>query len=274
MLTTADQAGTRNDAPATTTDTKRPIRVFVPTTRRSDYFLPLEDTLRASDLDITRKTTNRQLSDLVADDDAYRTETLAYLHRLRDGLRIPRDIGEARAWGWTVPDDENSTELDPVKRKHLGWWWVYDHTRTETCDQRKTRYLADERVIDMKGFAAFIRRAYTTVKDSKFEGDYLRRLLESPAFLNREARRIKAEDQPELTLREISETLLAKARKDVLKAHPRARDRAGQSDLWQVRDAAKSGRDRTALDQWYEPNKISQTGRPKGSKTRRRHTTT
>lgn len=272
MLAAADQPeqdhGTRNEqAPATW-----PVRLLVPTQRLSDYWLSLPDTLRASDLGITRHTTDQQLDAIVAD--VGQTSFAAYrddLLRLRDALRHPRDIAEAREWGFDIPRKENAEEFAPNPRKRLGWWWVYDPNRTETLEQRGARYLSDERVIDMRGFARVVGRAYITIKDLKFEGDNVRVLLENPAHLD-EMARAAAGDETVITVDDAKATMTLKAREDVLKALPPRRGRAGQSDLWWVCDAIKFGRLTGRLGESYARNNIKQTGRPRGARTRNRRT--
>lgn len=268
---------TNTAAVQNTTATKeetRPVRLLVPTRRRSDYWLSHEDTLRASDLGITRHTTDDELEQIVTE--FGQTEFVTYrddLFRLRDGLRVPRDVAEARAWGFDVPITaaENAEELSDDTRKRLGWWWVYDPNRTETRQQRRQRYLADQRLVDMKGFARVVCRAYITVKDRKFESDNIRKVLDDVEY-RRDLAATIAQENPAVTAAQAEQKLLAKAREDVLKAMPPRRDRAGQSDQWSVADAARYGRDTERLDEWYEYNKIKQTGRPLGAKTRNRRT--
>lgn len=323
MLGTVDPAA-RGNAPATEAET-RPMRLFVPTERRSDYWLPLEDTLRASDLGITRQTTDEELNELV--DQAREMLTSAgltedpsfWMYRIRDALRHPRDIIEAREWGFRIPRrGENEGELFPEERAELeeqlaaaerevarcrdlpgqlptavkerlvaaeadvkrikaalkrllNWWWAYDPERVETREQRRARYMSDHRLIDMKGYARAVLRAYITVKDRKVKSDAVRRILEE-AEHRREQAILFARHNTAFTVEQAEEYLLAEARKDILKATPKRRDRAGQSDLWFVSDALHDGRDNERLSEWYEFSKIKQTGRPRGSKTRKRRT--
>jgi hypothetical protein len=274
MLATADPTGGRNTAPATTTQEKRPVRLLVPTRRRSDYWLPLEDTLRASDLGITRHTTDAELEALVAE--YGQTSFVTYrddLYRLRDALRIPRDIAEARAWGFTVPEDENEEESHDDPRRRLGWWWVYDPIRTETREERRDRYRSDRRMIDTKGFARAICRAYITTKDLKAKSDHFRKVVDDAAYRTDLVRTILAAN-PSTTAQHVEQSLLAEANDFLLKAMPPRRDRAGQSDQWHVSDALDNGRLTGRLNEWYEHESIKQTGRPRGSKTRNRRTKT
>lgn len=318
MLATANPVDAHNSATTPTPGQTRPVRLLVPTVRRSDYWLTAEDTLRASDLGVTRDTTDEQLREIVntgttdrpltylitgdttaeqfreivntAANDSTETapitaaewllatygttdQALTYLIGIRDGLRIPRDVAEARAWGFTVPRDENKQEFSADPRKHLHWWWVYDPTRTETLAQREARYYNDNRIIDMKGFARVLCRAYITIKDLKFEADEVRRILDPnrTEHLDELAAAVVQYGNG-ITLEQARESLLDKAREDVLDAMPERRDVAGQSDLWHVADAIRYGRRTGRLDQWYEYASIKQTGRPKGSKTRRRKT--
>jgi len=261
----------------------RPMRLLVPTERLDDYFLSHEDTLRASDLGITRHTTDDELDQLIGR--AKQALSLAgmteqpsfWLYRIRDALRHPRDIDEARAWGFAVPVDENKEEFDP-DMSSLGWWWVYDPIRVETREQRKARYLADKRLIDMRGYARVTLRAYITTKDRKVRSDGWRRFLagndryraeQAFAFIMK----MKAKDPDfDLNTEQAVELLLTRAKKGILKAMPPRRDRAGQSDVWWVSDAIEDGNGNERLDEWYEFSAIKQTGRPKGARTRKRRT--
>lgn len=274
MLATA-HAGTTN-APDTHTEETRPVRMLVPTERRSDFWLSQTDMLHASNLGVTRNTTDTELAALV--DDAAKFDALAaapagHLYRLRAALRQPRDIAEAREWGYRIPGGINREEFEENPRKRLGWWWVEDPELTETAAQRRDRLTTDERIVDMKGAARVLSRAYITTKDLKVEADEIRRVLNphDTTHLESAVRQLSLEN-PGLDVDTIREQLLAKARKDLLKAFPPRRDRAGQSDLFAIADVARFGRDTTRLDRWYEHATVKQSGRPKGSKTRRRKT--
>lgn len=279
MQVTAHPTGTPTEAP--TSQETRPVRLLVPTRRRSDYWLSPEDTLRASDLGITRDTTDDELTTKIRDARkmlvrASTDDAANYLRRIRNALCHPRDIAEARAWGYDVPitTHENHQELDPEPTKRLGWWWVYSPDHVETREDREARYLADHRLIDAKGGGRVWCRSYVTVKDFKFDSERNRRILGEPDF-RRELALGVAEEVPDLTpeqvqqyAKQVEESLVKHARRGILKALPAPRDRAGQSDLWWIADMIKSGRDLERLDEWYEYNKVKQTGRPKGSKTR------
>jgi hypothetical protein len=272
MQATAHPTGTRTDAPAE--QETRPVRLLVPTVRHDEYFLPLEDTLRASDLGVTRETTDAELLERV-DTAAGMLHSVSvedpttYLFRIRDALRAPRDITEAREWGFHIPVEENKQEFEEDKRKHLNWWWVYDPEHVETRQQREARYLSDQRVIDMKGYARVTCRAYITIKDLKFASDQIRKILSNEdGFRTTKAQEIAAENGGDVAAVEMM--LLADARRDVLKAMPPRRFRGGQSDQWYVRDAIVNGRNLGRLNEWYEFNTIRQTGRPRGSRTRNR----
>jgi hypothetical protein len=272
MTTAADQAGTRTDAPADTVQETRPVRILVPTLRRNDYWLPPNDTLRASDLGITRHTTDDEMisaAQILRDNlpAGFTENPLDYVRRIRDALRIPRDIADARDWGLDVPENENVAELDPNPAKHLGWWWVYDHSRTETREQREARYLADNRIVDMRGFAAAVCRKYATVKFWKFVSDQARRIL-NPQDTTLDTLSAASATEQGITVDQARALLLAKARKDILKATPVPQVIAGQSALWPVSATIKYGRDTARLTWWYEFDTITATGRPVGSKTR------
>lgn len=345
MQATAHLAGTRDDAPATTEET-RPVRILVPQERRDEYYLSPEDTLRASDLGITRHTSDTQIDAIMADTGA--AQFVGYrdnLIRMRDALCHPRDVAEAVRWGFHVPnwldpgdlaiaDDllersaelgisgerphhraitenttderlaemagaaavvledhgadedpmvflhrirdarrtamiENGQEISHDVKKRLGWWWVYDPERVETQAQRKDRYLSDERLIDMRGYAAVNLRQYTTIKDLKFEGDNARKMIENAAF-RRGIARTYVDAGAFTTMAEAEAHLIAEAEPLVLKALPPREFRAGQSDLWRMRVAFADGHERTRLDEWYSFHPIKQTGRPTGSRTKNR----
>lgn len=326
MQVTADPAGTRDDTttPVAVQET-RPVRLLVPRERRDEYYLSHYDTLRASDLGITRHTTDAEIDEILNGPGAVGNRK--GLLRLRDGLRHPRDVQEAVAWGYRVPnwldpldlanadelgitgktsdaelktmlDDarelldedgnptgetpeqylrrlrdarrdargENEQEIDPDPKKRLGWWWVYDPELVETRQQREERMLADERLVDMRGFAAAIVRQFTTVKDIKHSGDTATKVVKNPVHRRRLARTY-VENKAARTVAEAEAKLLKEAQQDILKALPAPHMRAGNSNLWTLATAFADGYARTRLNEWYEFNKILQTGRPKGSRT-------
>lgn len=261
----------------------RPVRLLVPATRRSHLFLPQRDTLLASDLGITRLTTDDELSALVSQADAATmavfqnlgiVEPLAYLTRLRNALAQPRDIAEAAAWGYKVPTNihENREEYNPNPNLRLGWFWVYDLTRTETRDQRRERYLADMRLVDTKGLARLFCRRYTTLKGLKADTDRAREIVEDDDKRRRLARDMVKNNRG-LTVERADELLLKDAWDVVFKGTPERADRAGQSDLFTVASGIQAGRDTGRLDEWYEFHQVKQTGRPPGSRTKKRKTT-
>jgi hypothetical protein len=321
MQATADPAETPTSADRPTTD-RQPVRLLVPDERRTTYYVPEQDTLRAADLGLNRNTTDGELMRMIRPcremlaSAGITEDAETYLRRIRDGLRHPRDISEAREWGMKVPRELNLEEFvalenphNKVKvRKKTGWWWVIDPTRTETREEREQRLLSDDRLVDMKASARILCRTYITVKDLKVEGDRVRRMLRDPAFLRSEAikrmgkgngvraagsdpgpvRAVRDWDDDQAgvdttdladpwrawcNLADVEATMadeLAYARKYVVKAWPPRRDRVGQSDVWCVSDICRSGRDNARLDEWYEKNVIKQTGRPPGSRTKKR----
>lgn len=269
----ADAAWTRADL---STGDRRPVRLLVPAKRKSDFWLPEADTLRAADLGITRTITDDQLDDVL--DDARKLlrqqgiaeNPQAYLIRIRDALRIPRDLDEALTWGMFVPTEwENQENVHPKTSHHLGWWWVYDTSRTETRDERRARMLSDNRIVDKRGYAAAICRSYAYTSELKFAADRTRRILAGGAGLEAEARKV-IEEEGVGELEETKRRLTAKARKDILRAMPEPDDQLGQSPVWVLHKAFRSGRDRQQLDDWYQYSKPDLTGRPPGSRTRRR----
>jgi hypothetical protein len=275
-------AAPTTDAPDAHTTTQ-PVRMLVPTTRRSHLFLPEPDTLRASDLGITRHTTDEELDTIAADlelagDQAVtfmtgRGGTLAdNLHRLRDALAQPRDIDEAEEWGLHIPitEWENAEEENPNPNKRLGWWWVYDLNRRETRQQRRARYQLDHRLVDTKGLARLLCRAYHTTKGLKASAAWARGILDDVDFRTEEAGRY-SDKNPHLALstEDAARELVAKATKMLLKATAAPVERAGQSDLFDVWASLDAGRVSELLNEWYAYNRKKQTGRPKGSRTRR-----
>jgi hypothetical protein len=277
MQATADGTGKLT---GTGHDERRLVRLLVPKERRTIWYVPQEDTLRAADLGLTRHTDDGALMRMVRtcakmlDTAGISEDPEAYLRRIRDGLRHPRDITEARAWDMAVPRDQNAEEFSADPAKRTGWYWVLDPTRDETRDEREARLLADKRMVDMKGAARILQRKYITIKDFKVESDRVRRMLRDPGFLREEAAK-KMDRQARkgiiLTLEQATASELAYARKFVHKAMPPRRDRNGQSDAWYVGDICRVGRATTRLDEWYEFNVVLQTGRPPGSRTRRPH---
>lgn len=272
MQATADNAGTL--VPGTTQVERRPVRLLVPTVRRTAWYVPEEDTLVAHELGLTRFTDDADLARMTrpAMNLTGRTSTHdaeAHLRRIRDGLRHPRDIEDARAWGMEIPREQNIEEFSDKEKNRTGWWWVLDPTRTETQTERKDRLLADHRLIPMKGIARIWQRSYFTVKDFKVDGDRARRLITDPDFLFEEVvKRIEAGKGIGTDFEATKADELAKARKFVIKALASRRDRIAESDVWYVADACRSGRDTTRLNDWYEFNRVLQSGRPPGSKTR------
>jgi hypothetical protein len=265
---------TEATSPGTTTVERRPVRLLVPTVRRTVWHVPEQDTLIAAEVGLTRHTDDNDLTHMIRPamkllDGHTKQDAEAYLRRIRDGLRHPRSIDDARTWGMIIPEDQNAEEFSDKEKNRTGWWWVLDPTRTETQVERKARMLADHRLIPMKGVARIWMRSYFTVKDFKVDGDRSRRLITDPDFLREQAaKRIAIGKGIGTDLEATIADELAKARRFVIKALPPRRDRIAESDVWYVADGCTSGRDTTRLDDWYEFNKVSQSGRPPGSKTR------
>lgn len=304
MLTTALTADSLHALAAKDTDERRPVRLLVPQVRRDDFFLSPQDTLRASDLGITRLTTDAQLKHLFRSIPHDDRKTWfpgipaglipAELIRLRNALDTPRDIHEAFAWGFTAPIEENDEEynaqmsgaeidahnaklsaqdirdgLKIYRKKALGWWWVHSPTRTETRDEREARYLSDDRLVDTMGFARISLRAYVTIKDIKHKSARYRNMLHDTNFLMQLARELH-EDVPMFSVQEHAARMRAEAEEGLLKATPIPFTRAGQSDLWRVSDAFHNSRQMSRIDQWGGYADIKQIGRP-AAPVRRRH---
>ncbi len=283
---------------------RRPVRLLVPQVRRDDYFLSPHDTLRASDLRITRLTDDATLDRLfeeIPHTDRQKwfpglpDELIpAELRRLRNALDTPRDIHEALAWGFTAPQEENDEEYNAqltdeqiaahnaklteqdirdgkklFRKKPLGWWWVYSPTRVESRAAREARYLGDTRLVDTMGFARISLRAYITIKDIKRKSARYRRMLHDPAFLREFADDLHR-DVPMLSVDQLERRLRDEAEEGVLKATPIPFTRAGQSDLWRVCDAFKNSRQMSRIDEWGQFAEIRQVGRPPNP-VRRRH---
>lgn len=274
----ASAAGT-GTIPGVGSTERRPVRLLVPKVRRTIWYVPQEDTLRAADLGLTRETDDGDLARMLRGAGqmlrsvGITEDPQAYLLRIRDALRHPRDIDEARAWDMIVPEEQNREEASKDPGKRTGWFWVLDPARGETQAERKARLLADHRLVDMKGGARIWQRGYVTFKDHKVEGDRVRNVLRDPQFLHEEALKRMEQSRAKgiiLNLAEAKAEELAHAKKFVLKALPPRRDRNGQSDVWWVADICEHGRDTTRLNEWYEFNRVLQTGRPTGSRTRRR----
>lgn len=274
MLDTAPAAGDVTTAPASSTET-RPVRMLVRTQRDNAMYLPEPDTLRAHDLGISRNTTDDELLTILEDlGDAHDTvfpgiaadAVLAEMTWLRDCLAQPRDIAEAREWGFIIPINEleNWQEEDP--RQELGWWWVYDPDRRETRDQRRARYMRDRRLVDTKGLARILCRAYPSIKSLKSVTEAARMSLENPEQLHGLAETF-IEQNPDLTIEEATAILRADAEKVVSKGTPRIAFSYPKVDLYYASDAFRNGNATTRLNSWYEFNKLHQTGRPPGSRT-------
>lgn len=180
----------------------------------------------------------------------------------------PQEIEEARSRGLIVSDTENAEEWLPNETRRLGWFWATDPRLTpETRQERHERLTADDRLIDMKGFARVVSRSYPLVKDYKFKSDAVRDILEKPEYLTWLAEQQMGEGED---IETVKARLLADAQVKILKAMPPRRDRIGQSSLWWVSDALAYARRRGMVDEWYEKARIRQTGRPVGSKTKHR----
>jgi hypothetical protein len=276
MQASAAGAGT---IPGVGSTERRPVRLLVPKARTTMWYVPEVDTLRAYDLGLTRDTDDGELAGMIRPaaqmlrSAGLTEDPEAYLRRIRDGLRHPRDVEEAYAWDMIVPEDQNKEEFEADPRKRTGWYWVLDPTRSETQPERQARLLADRRMIDMKGAARILQRTYITTKDHKVESDRVRKVLRDPEFLRAEAlKRVERALAKDIHL-DIDTAVaeeLAYAKKFVVKAMPARRARHGQSDVWYVSDICETGRATTRLDEWYEYNRVRQTGRPVGSRTRRR----
>jgi hypothetical protein len=274
MQATAD--GTGSTITDTVSEERRPVRLLVPKRRGSTWYVPEEDTLRAYDLGLTRDTDDAQLPSMLRSTremlrTAHITEDAeTYLRRIRDGLRNPRDVDEAREWGMLVPEDINKEEFSDDLAKRTGWFWVIDPNRTETRAEREQRLRGDTRLVGMRAAARIWQRAYITVKDLKVESDRVREMIRSPEFLREEAAKFVDRQERKgitISLDAAIDKQLKYARKFVHKAMPVRRTRISQSDAWYVGDLIGNGRDNGRLDEWYERSTVRQTGRPPGSRT-------
>lgn len=181
-----------------------------------------------------------------------------------------KSIAEALAEGYRVPEDENREEFDEDRTERLGWYWAYDDSRRETAAERKARYLADARIIPMKGFARVILRGYRGIKDLNFESDNSRDILAGKQdVLTRVAESLMAKDRS-LDIEEAQAVALLKARRQIRRAMPARLTTAGITPIWQVKTAFKWGRDTRRLNNWYEYEELRSGGRPVGAKTRSR----
>lgn len=249
----------------------RPARFLVPTKRRTDYFMSPELTLFASDLGIRRTTTDAQLT-RIAKRLSTDLEQLPKLTQMRDSLRHPRDIEDARAWGLEIPvnEFENSQEFDENPNERLGWWWVYDLKNPETRIQRRERYLGDTRLMDTKGMARIYSRSRVTVRDHKVATDRARDYIANIPGARQEQIAKFLRENPGYPSAGLEQKLLDRARRRAAKGTPRAFDKAGQSDLFRVGDVINAARIGKRLNEWYEHADPKQEGRPVGSRTIRR----
>lgn len=184
----------------------------------------------------------------------------------------------------TDPDPPTVADARPVRElirddaAELGWRFVVDRTRRETADQRRARYMADHRLVDLKGFAAIILRSYALVKDLHHDAEAQRAIVRANQVdedyyrsLQADVDRLETAGAPAATLgplrRELN-TLTARRRRlraaedELLKALPPRRERGGRSPLWWAADAFRTGRRIGWVDEWYEKAVIKQTGRP------------
>ncbi len=275
MLDTLSTSEIADEAPPPITTDKgvemRPLRFLVPTTRRGTYHVSPEQTLTASDLGITRRTTDRQLTRIADRQDHH--HTLASLWAIRDGLRRPRDITEAREWGFVVPvtEHENREELETKGYLRLGWWWVYDPEHYETEQQRFYRYMADERPITVKGLARVACRALFTCRDIHNDTITARGVIaDTPGVRDTALKRFLNENPGyDGTVDQARALVLQNAREFVLKGTPEPVDAADEKDMFTVADVLTWANKTRKLNQWYEWTKGTQTGRPAGSRTRR-----
>lgn len=253
----------------------RPVRALIPTERRGDFYVSLQDTMLAASLGITRHTADDEL-DHIANGNTYPGATaaqfLTQITAIRNGLAIPRDVDEAREWGFVLPitEHENHEETDDDENKRLGWWWGYDLTRFETREQRRERYLADQRRVDTKGLARLFCRKYGTVSKLKVNTDTARKVIADTGDARaRAAARFRSE-KPGYTGSDaqLIPLLIAAAHRTVLRGTPQTVDKAGQSGLFLVCDGLKTGRTTKKLNEWYCYTKGYSTGRPSGSSTR------
>ncbi|MER5608305.1 hypothetical protein AB0F93_03615 [Micromonospora tulbaghiae] len=198
---------------------------------------------------------------------ALETRPLLLLVKINDIENGPREIEAAREQGLIVDRETNIEEWNPEVTRRLGWFWATDPRVTETRQERRERLLADERSIDMKGFARVIRRSYPLVKQMKSKSDAIRQILDDPAHLQWLAEQQVGQGED---IEMVKARLLAEAQEKVLTAMPLRRERIGSSPVWWVRDGLDSGRRKGHLDEWYERARIRQTGRPPGSRTRHR----
>ncbi len=248
---------------------RRPVRLLVPTARRDDWYLTPQATLLASDLGINRHTTNDELKQLAASSGDTRA-TLAEITQLRDGLATPRDVKEAREWGFIVRANEyeNTEELDDDPTKNLGWWWVYDPYRTESRFERRARYLADQRLVDTKGLARLYCRAYPTIRNLKINTALARDVVADKPGARAAATQKFLSQNPGYSESHAAAAALASARRFVLRGAPLPAARGGQSDLFTVSSGLNAARVGTRLDEWYEFAEVLQSGRPRGARTR------
>ncbi len=248
----------------------RPMRFLVMTRRHSPYHISQESTLTASDLGITRHTTDAELAAIAASYGRYENT----LRSIRDGLRQPRDIEEARQWGFVIPvnEHENREETLAENNKRLGWWWVYDPDpdHYETEQQRRARYMADDRLVTVKGLARIICRALFTTRDIHNDTVDARRVVnDEPGALDTMLNRF-IRDNPgyDGTPEEARKLVVASAHEFLLRGTPVPDAKIDDKDTWTVSAALTFGRRARKINEWYEWTKGTHTGRPYGSRTR------
>jgi hypothetical protein len=163
------------------------------------------------------------------------------------------------------------------------WFFTLDPAATETLEERRARYMADQRLIHMGGLAVLTARAPATITKLVQRGDHLRgQLREQSPIDERRYDRLVAErnaagdpgrvDQIAAELRELDEargrspniSLLNVIRENLLKALPEAPDGSSREPMWPVSTAFHACRQLRMLNGWYEPVSRNPPGRQPG----------
>lgn len=190
-------------------------------------------------------------------------------------LPDPTDVGSERR----LRRELLAPDLDAARHSPASQWrWVTVPDRYETVRERRERYLADEREMDMAGVAAATGLAYATVLERFYDACTWRGMLApyrvDPDKYAAALRALELADGDEArrdaamlvrTMDDNRATYL-RATLSLIDAMPANVGRHGQSPTFKVCEILMWAAKRRTLNQWYEPSDKDGRGSRPGSK--------